>query len=48
MQAKPHPFLATDKWPKVDKKINDADTKFPYLIENEVETYFAEFELNAE
>ena len=41
-----HPFLESDKWPKVDKEMNDADKD--YLVENDLPALFEKFELNGE
>jgi hypothetical protein len=42
-----HPFLDTDKWPKIDKEINDSDKDF-LLVDDFQKNIFEKFELNAE
>ena len=41
-----HPFLDSDKWPKIDKELNDSDKDF--LVIDELNNIYEKFELNAE
>jgi len=41
-----HPFLDSDKWPKIDKYLNDAEND--WLVLDMLDNFYEQFELNAE